>query len=204
MSPPTTGERARRKSLSEELDRLDEILDVLAAGLPQAVAEAARAGTREAVGEVLTEVLTRPEFRRRPDRCPPAPGSGPRPRADPWRRVRPAFAALKGRVRRVFDTVRAPWGRVPVLLAAGCHFAECPLPLRRVLFVALGCGLIGAGVAVLAPAAVAAPVSGAGLACTALAVQIVLWLGRGTNGAELRLEPAPEPEPGGAAPDPGP
>jgi hypothetical protein len=202
MSPPTTGERPRRKSLSEELDRLDGILDVLAAGLPQAVADAARAGTREAVGEVLTEVLARPEFRRRPDRSPPAPGSGPRTRADPWRRVRPAFSALKGRVRRTFGAVCVPWRRVPALLTAGRHFAGCPLPQQRVLVVALGCGLIVAGVAVLAPAVLAALLSGVGLACTALAVQVVLWLGRGI--ARIEVPPGPAPEPGGAAPHPEP
>lgn len=51
------------KSPRKQLDRLDTIIDALAAGLNQAVADACREGTRLAVKDVLVEVMTNPELR---------------------------------------------------------------------------------------------------------------------------------------------
>jgi hypothetical protein len=51
-----------RKQLSDQLDRLDEIIDVLGDGLNDAVVSAMRNGARQAVKEALVEVLTHPEF----------------------------------------------------------------------------------------------------------------------------------------------
>ena len=51
MSATATNGPARRKQLSDQLDRLDGIIDALADALPQAVAEAARAGRAGAVGQ---------------------------------------------------------------------------------------------------------------------------------------------------------
>ena len=64
MSTTTNGRE--RKSLAEQIDRLDGILDGLAQGLEQAVAAAVQAAVglavREAVQAVLHEVLANPEF----------------------------------------------------------------------------------------------------------------------------------------------
>ena len=54
--------RPQRKQLSDQLDRLDGIIDALADGLNKAVADAAREGSREAVKEILTEPLTNPDI----------------------------------------------------------------------------------------------------------------------------------------------
>src|SRR4051812_6851440 len=48
---------AKRKQLSDELDRLDKVIDALAANLNAAVADAVKGGAREAVREVLGELL---------------------------------------------------------------------------------------------------------------------------------------------------
>ena len=45
--------RPQRKQLSEQLDRLDSIIDGLCDGLPEAVAAAAREGTRVAVKDAI-------------------------------------------------------------------------------------------------------------------------------------------------------
>jgi len=44
-----------RKQLADQLDRLDGIIDLLADGLPAAVADATRAGTRQALVELLAD-----------------------------------------------------------------------------------------------------------------------------------------------------
>src|SRR5262245_10374722 len=53
--------RLPRKQLSDQLDRLDAILDGLAEALNASVAQAAAAATREAVREALAELLLSPE-----------------------------------------------------------------------------------------------------------------------------------------------
>jgi hypothetical protein len=50
-----------RKNLSEQLDRLDGILDGLADGLNEAVAAAVREATASAVRQALVEVLSNPD-----------------------------------------------------------------------------------------------------------------------------------------------
>lgn len=60
----TPNGRATRKSLAEQIDRLDQILDCLADGLNEAVATAVREAVgiaaQQAVQTVFTEILTNP------------------------------------------------------------------------------------------------------------------------------------------------
>lgn len=63
MSETTINGRPKRKQLSEQLDRLDGIIDALADGLNKAVADAAREGTRLAVKDAILEILSNPELR---------------------------------------------------------------------------------------------------------------------------------------------
>ena len=50
MSAPTVTNGKPRKQLSDQLDRLDSIIDALAEGLPGAVTDACREGARAARG----------------------------------------------------------------------------------------------------------------------------------------------------------
>jgi hypothetical protein len=62
-APATANANGRpRKSLSEQLDRMDTILDALAKALPEAVADATREGARQAAREVVLELLASPEL----------------------------------------------------------------------------------------------------------------------------------------------
>src|SRR5262245_35520583 len=63
MSTNTNG-RAQRKSLAEQLDRLDAILDGLADALDESVAEAVKVAVAVAVREAVKQVLTNPEVLR--------------------------------------------------------------------------------------------------------------------------------------------
>ena len=67
MAPVSTDTNGRvRKSLAEQIDRLDGILDGLADGLNEAIVaavkEAVGAAVQEAVRAVLTELLANPEL----------------------------------------------------------------------------------------------------------------------------------------------
>jgi hypothetical protein len=63
MTAATPNSRPTRKQLADQLDRLDGIIDALADGLQQAVADAAREGTRLDVKDAIVEILTNPELR---------------------------------------------------------------------------------------------------------------------------------------------
>src|SRR5260370_22889669 len=65
VSAIVTNSKPPRKQLSDQLDRLDLILDALSDGLNGAVAEAAREGTRLAVRDAVVEIMTDPTLRAR-------------------------------------------------------------------------------------------------------------------------------------------
>jgi hypothetical protein len=75
MSTTGANGRAQRKSLAEQIDRLDLILDGLADGLSAAVADAVTAAVSTAVAAAVREVLSNPELLRRL-RPEPAPAAG--------------------------------------------------------------------------------------------------------------------------------
>jgi hypothetical protein len=118
MSTSANG-RAQRKSLAEQIDRLDQILDGLADGLSAAVADAVTAAVGLAVQAAVREVLSNPELLRRlrPEPAPAAGIAGGLPRwlcrglAGALRRCRGGLAAVpargRQRVTEVAATVRA-------------------------------------------------------------------------------------------------
>jgi hypothetical protein len=65
MSTTGANGRAQRKSLAEQIDRLDLILDGLADGLQEAVAMAVQQAVSTAVQVAVREVLSNPELLRR-------------------------------------------------------------------------------------------------------------------------------------------
>ena len=113
-----TNGKPQRKQLSDQLDRLDRIIDVMVDDLPEAVATATRDGTRQAIRDVLTEVLADPDVLARlrttllsasPPPFPPTPSVEKvvaTPESKPNR-----FARLKSAVRsgyqKVVDEVKA-------------------------------------------------------------------------------------------------
>jgi hypothetical protein len=176
-------ERPRRRTLGEELDRLDAILDVMADGLKEAVADASREGARAVAREVLVEVLTDPGLRAlvaatgSPRREP-----NPRPPRGPDLRVR-AFAALDaarvglGRgVKAALDRVAGRYRGVRAAADALAGLASPPFPARRIGALSLGAGLVAALGGLLAPSAASIVLGGLGAMCAAAAVQLALWL----------------------------
>src|SRR6476469_2816348 len=90
--------KPQRKQLSDQLDRLDHIIEGLANGLPEAVAEACKEGSRQAIRDALIEVLTNPELRGLLAKVSPAPTSTvtpPVPKPSLWSRIKARVAAAR-------------------------------------------------------------------------------------------------------------
>src|SRR5262245_27744950 len=112
----TTGNgQARRRQLSDEIDRLNGVLDGLAEALNEAVADAVRGAVgqavREAVEASVREVLSSPELLRAAmaRHEPPAPPAAPLPEARGVTAGQALAAALGGlwpRARRAASAAR--------------------------------------------------------------------------------------------------
>jgi hypothetical protein len=184
MSEALTEAPARRMSLAEQIDRLDRILDGLADGLTGAVADATRAGARAAIREALIEVLTDPDPRYRLVPLAAAPNLAPcRTR---WRR---AVRATRARVDRALAPLARRWHAARTVVRA-VRTNVPPVPVRRVLAVAVGAGLASAVCALVAPPVVTAILSGTAAAGAAVAVQLALATGAGTFRADGNAVPA--------------
>jgi hypothetical protein len=133
----TTNGRTR-KSLAEQIDRLDGILDGLADGLNQAVVtavkEAVGVAVREAVQAVLTEVTTNPELLVRlgvqpaPDQDEPEEppqGAGRRPRLT--ERLGRVAGWVKGRVRATWQAGATLTHQARQVLSVAWAFVTEPL-----------------------------------------------------------------------------
>jgi hypothetical protein len=184
-----TNNNRARKSLAEQIDRLDGILDGLAEGLNDAVAgavrEAARAAVQEAVRGVLTELLTNPDLLAhiRPtvtmesapastaETLVQAPGLV-RTLSSPVRswgqaglqRLRRAKSFLGQRIAPVSSLVRWGWQQA------------CQSPLM--LLTALATGMAAGAAAFYAGPWLSAAVSGLGSCATAVAAQVAFALRR--------------------------
>jgi hypothetical protein len=200
MSNTVTNHRPQRKQLSDQLDRLDGLIDLLADQLPQAVADATREGTRQAVRDVLAELLTDPGVvARLRAALLPEPTVG-----DTEQERKPtAFARLKSAVRdgvtRAVETVKSVADRVKNAAtttrvrirttisrtAAAYRTLTTAVPLGRFAAVAVGVGLLLAAVGYVVPHPVAAVVGGVGATATAAAVQVGGWVRRSARSLGL-------------------
>jgi hypothetical protein len=179
-----------RKQLSDEIDRLDGVIDVLAEGLPGAVTDACREGARAAVKDAIIEIVSNPELRAliAPQQSVPvvaAPSPVPPPEPEQpslWGKLKAKLAAARDAVagaatRAKEAVIRRCVVAGDAVVALGRATGET-LPVRRVLVIGLSIGLV-VGVATLAvPQTTAAVVSGVGAACSAVCVQVGNWLTR--------------------------
>ena len=141
--------RPQRKLLSEELDRLDSIVDSIAEGLPEAVAAVAREETRQAVRDAIVEIATNPELRSllqmptapaAPAPSEPAPPTGPSLRSRIKAKIAVAKMVIAERT-RVAKTVVVEFSKAFMMI----------VPIKRIAMV-VGVGMM-AGVAIhFAPA----------------------------------------------------
>ena len=144
----TNADGRARRSLAEQLDRLDAILDGLAEALQgavtAAVTEAVGVAVKEAVQGVLAEVLTNPALqdKLRGMAGPPPPAPDPPPAAGPGSRLKERLAGLGRRARSL-------GGWAGGCLAALWQRLRAARPLG-VAALALGAGALAGVVAPLA------------------------------------------------------
>jgi hypothetical protein len=152
-----------RKSLAEQIDRLDRILDGLADGLNEAVADAVTQAVSRAVKEaiqgVLTEVLSNPNLRAKLQSSAVAPADTPVAGAPPARsianwigtKVTRFVGWCSDRLRRLGQVCRrivqeVQWGATDLKgRVSGLRFLVLPLVAALVLGVATGVAAYSAG-----------------------------------------------------------
>lgn len=175
-----------RKQLSDQLDRLDSILDVLGEGLNGAVADAAREGTRLAVKDAIVEILTDPSLRARlfqasapePAQQPPQPARQP----GFWARLKAKAGQAVAAVGRMASTVVQGAVRSVQWIATAAAEGVLALgslgSLKKLALVGLGAGAAVGLASLLAPHAVAAVLAALSSAVAAGAVQVGIWTRR--------------------------
>lgn len=177
MSVATSNGRPPRKQLSDQLDRLDSVLDGLSEALNQSVADASREGVRLAVKEAVIELLTSPDLRAT-FHLATAPTSAARPTL---------MQRLKSRIQKAASTVRdvimagaatisMKVSAVKTAIQGSVAKTGILWQLRKVLLMGLGVGLSVAFISYVTTHGVAAALSGAGAAATAVAVHTGLWV----------------------------
>jgi hypothetical protein len=182
----------QRKQLSDQLDRLDGIIDTLADGLTEAVSEAVKAGTTAALQQVLLDIVNNPTTRNLL-RQTLAPEATPTPTAEtaaaseaPLHTRKASFLA---RCRRAVGSAARKVAALPGRFVAGvkglvlktkgmARRLNIAWQLKKAVMVGLGIGVAVAAVAMVSHP-LASILSGVGAAATAFAVQLVLWC-RGT------------------------
>ncbi len=188
----TMNGKPQRKQLSDQLDRLDGIIDALAEGLNGAVADAAREGTRLAVKDAIVEIMTNPELRAllapvRPEPtpapvAPPAPVTPVPKKPGLWTRLKAKVAAARdavtGAATKAKEAVSAKYKAVSAAVVAVGTAAGEALPLGRIVFRAAVVGLVVGVVCLVMPQTAAAAVSAVSVAATTVAVQTGSWLKR--------------------------
>jgi hypothetical protein len=184
-----------RKTLAEQIDRLDQILDGLADGLNEAVAmavkEAVAVAVKETAHAVLTEVLTNPAILGKlhgaaapgvqPVKETPKPGL----RADLARlggwiatQVRSACQAGSALLDRAGQACVKLCAKVRRGCACSWGCVEAVRHVRVQLLTAVGVGVAAGMAAYLAGPWLAASVSAAGVFAATLAAHTGLWLRR--------------------------
>jgi hypothetical protein len=107
MTTSSANGRAQRKSLAEQIDRLDAILDGLADGLNEAVATAVKEGVSRAVEAALQELLASHELQRLL-------------RAEQASRAGKDGSAIRVLGRGLLRVAQGCWNRI-ARIAAGCR-----------------------------------------------------------------------------------
>jgi hypothetical protein len=178
----------QRKQLSDQLDRLDGIIDCLADGLSDAVRDAVKEGTATAIQQILLEVVNNPttrELLRQTLAAEPAKATetttAPMPAAAPMTRKASFLARCKrsvvNAVRKVASLPGKLFARVKSLFRKAKGLTRqlnIAWQLKKAAVLGLGIGAAVAAVSLWSHP-LASVLSGIGAAATAFAVQLGLW-----------------------------
>jgi hypothetical protein len=178
----TDNDKPRRKQLSDQLDRLDGIIDALGEGLNGAVADAAREGTRLALKDAIVEIMTDSTLRATLHQATaPEPSNEPAPKTQPglWARLKSGAGRVVQSVRQMAAKAVTRVQREVKAVVNGVVAAARPLGrLGGWKTLALGVGIVVAAVGSVAPGAVVAGLRAIGGAAATAAVQVGSWARR--------------------------
>jgi len=183
MTAPATTNGRPRKQLSDQLDRMDTIIDALAEALPEAVADATREGARQAVRDVVLELLANPDLRAMiAGVVPAAPPAAPDEHAAPPRVSDPAapsgWSRLKARLAVAREAATRRCRDAAASVTATLRALALVMPVKKILAVGAGVGVVIGALAYLCPHAASAVISGACGAVAAVAAQVGAWVRR--------------------------
>ncbi len=188
----TLNGRPPRKQLSDQLDRMDTLIDGLAEALPEAVADACREGARQAVKEAIAELLANTELRSQLAHMAPQPPLSAEPLAslpNRWQRLKAKLMALKTRctqrLRSTTDHAKNRYQRCTNVLLSLWLFLASVHMVKRMAVLGSVLGIVAGVGSYLCPHSVAALTAGIGVGCTAVAVQVGVWLRRMAHGFGL-------------------
>jgi hypothetical protein len=186
MTTTTNNDRPRRKQLSDQLDRLDGIIDALGEGLNEAVADAAREGTRLALKDAIVEIMTDSTLRATLHQA-----TAPQPTNEParpvkqqgfWQRLKAgAGRAAKAVQHMAANSVNVVRREATAVANAAAHGVRTVAGLgvfKKLALVGLAAGAAVAAVFCIAPHAVTAGLGGVGRMVAAAAVQAGFWARR--------------------------
>jgi hypothetical protein len=185
-----TNGKPQRKQLSDQLDRLDSILDAIAEGLPGAVTDACREGARQAVKDAIIEIVSNPELRAliapvqsAPAIATPEPVPEPKPsKPSVWNRLKAKLAAAREAIAsaasKVQEAVTTRCKTASNAMAFVSKAAGESLNWKRTLWLSLSIGLLVGVMCLVVPQAVAATISAVSVTSTSVVVQIGYWLRR--------------------------
>ena len=196
MSTTTLNGKPQRKQLSDQLDRLDSIIDCLADALPDAVRDAVQEGTKAALQQVLLELFRNPDTLAMLRQGIPLPAPSPvvaTPATPPtpstarsfWsrcqsaiiektRRLRqklsPTLAAVKAKI----ADVKASLTNVKQRAGATLKYFHLLRQFKRTLAVSLSVGLLVLAVSCLSHST-ATVLASIGTTMSCLAAQVAWW-----------------------------
>ena len=181
-----TNDRPQRKQLSDQLDRLDGILDALSEGLNGAVTDAAREGTRLAVRDAIVEILTDPTLRTRLHEAsapePPVVPVLPPQKPGLWVRLKAkacqAVAAVGQTASALVNDAANGVQTVTKGARNSLRGVQALGNLKSLILVGVGVGIAVGAASFVAPHAVSAAFSGIIGVVAATAVQVGVWTRR--------------------------
>lgn len=180
----TSNNRPQRKQLSEQIDRLDTILDGLSEGLNNSVADAAREGMRLALKDALVEIMTDPSLRAKlhqataPEPAPELVASRPGLLERLMMGFQQVVQSVVAAASCLVDRGRACGRNVAQAAADGVQSARALGNLKNLAFVGVGVGATIGVVGLVAPHTVTAGLSGVCGGVAAIAVQLGIWTRR--------------------------
>ena len=188
---PTSNGRMPRKNLSDQLDRLDAILDgldgALGGAITDAVKEAVSTATAEAVRATLVEVISNPDVMAllrggpfpvaQPYMAPP-PAPSNEPTAPQPNGLTRAWRWTIGKVKGLAQGVASRVCGVRDSAVSTYRQASSIWSLKRPLLISLGVGVVVGMVCYASSPWLAGVVSGLAASVAALGVQLAAWARR--------------------------